>query len=509
MTRATMRARAILTISAVIGLGAEASNASAQATIGGRWRQDVSTFAQKIVDAGLTPGMAVGVATGDWVTYARGFGTTDMDTGRPVDGDTPFYIASSTKAFTALAVVLAASRGEIDLDAPFTRYVPNAKYGTGVIPDSVTVRALLDMTSGISGNGPVTLVTAYTGQFDPKALPAMLALHPSNGHVGSFVYDNIGYNMLGMVMAARVGGTWKDAVEREVLTPIGMPHTSAYWSRLDRDRVAYAHATTPNGFARIPVSKRDENLHAAGGLFASARDLARFLAVEVSGGKLSGVRVLPEKPIEETHVMRVAQDRQFGPFHRYGWAYGWDLGTYEGDTIVHRFGGYGGYMSHVSFMPSHSIGVTVLVNNSGPAVGAADLMATYVYDRLLGKPDLEAHYARRLDSLVAQAATYRKRLADALAARRARAAPLSHALADYAGVYENPELGRAEWREVAHGLELRLGVIESRAGVYDAAKNQLRVEVAGSGMVATFEFPPSGGAASGFELFGMPFRRVR
>ena len=71
-----------------------------------------------VVDAGLAPGMAVSVAVGDWVAYARGFGVADLASGRPVTDDTPFYIASSTKSLTATAAAVAAARGELDLRRP-------------------------------------------------------------------------------------------------------------------------------------------------------------------------------------------------------------------------------------------------------------------------------------------------------------------------------------------------------------------------------------------------------
>ncbi len=503
--RAGTAARASIVAAALLG---GAGGARGQAVIGGDWRADVDSFAARVVAAGLTPGLALGVATGGHVAHARGFGTTDLATGRPVDGDTPFYIASSTKSFTALAVVLAAARGDIDLDASILRYLPTARFAEGVEPKAITVRDLLSMTHGLSGEGPITLVTAYTGQFDPADLPAMLRFHKPTGHKGTFDYDNLGYNVLGMILDARYGASWKDVVRKEVLAPIGMSHTSAYWSRIDHARVAYPHAATTTGFARLPVEKKDANLHAAGGHYASARDLARYLAAHISGGVVEGERVLPRAPLLSTHEMRVAQDAEFGPFHRYGWGYGWDLGTFEGDTILHRFGSFGGYRSHMSFMPSHDIGVVVLTNGGGPASPAADLVATYIYDRMLGKPDVEARYAARLDSLEAMAAAYRQRLGQQLAQRKARLAPLQHPLADYAGVYESALLGRMRWRVVAGGLEMTLGVIHSRAEVFDAAHDALRVEAGGSGLVAAFAFPSDGGPASAIRLAGNEFKRV-
>ncbi|MEX0894095.1 MAG: serine hydrolase [Gemmatimonadota bacterium] len=479
----------------------------AQATIGGAWRADVDAFAERLVEAGLSPGIGLAVTGGDWVLHARGFGTADLRTGRPATGDTPFYIASSSKSLTALAAVLAAHRGELELDAPMMRYLPDARLPDGVVPESITVRDLLTLTHGLSGNGPVVLRTAFTGQFTRPQLLDLLRYHTPTGGQGTYSYNNLGYNLLGMVLEARYDAGWQEIVRREVLEPLGMAATTAYVSRLPADGAAMPHAEAPDGFVRVELGKADANMHAAGGHFASARDLARYLAAHLSGGTVEGRAVLPSAPIRDTHGLHVSQDREFGPFHRHGWGFGWDLGTYDGDTIIHRFGGFSGYRSHMSFMPAHGLGVVVLVNGTGAASPAADLLATYAYDRLLGKPGLEERYAERLAELRQAAASSRQGLAEHLAERRARLAPLPHPLEAYAGSYENERLGRIEWRVVAGGLEARIGVAHSRAEVLDAASNQLRIDI-GGGVVASFTFPPAGGAAESVSIAGEEFVRV-
>jgi CubicO group peptidase (beta-lactamase class C family)/AraC-like DNA-binding protein len=487
-----------------------AGSAAAQATIGGDWRADVEAFARRIVEARLTPGMAIAVSVGDWVAYADGFGVADMRTARAATGDTPFYIASSTKSLTALAVALAAHEGKIDLNAPMVRYLPSAQLPQGVDRESITVHDLLALTHGLNGNGPVVFRTAYTGEFTRAQLLELLRHHAPTGRKGAFDYNNLGYNLLGLVLEAVYQESWKQVVQRLVLDPIGMRHTTAMLSAIGRDAVALPHDATADGYAPAVLGKDDANLHAAGGHFASARDLARYLAVHASGGMLEGRRVLPREPVESTQQLRVPQNRRFGPFQRFGWGYGWDLATFEGDTIIQRFGGFSGYRSHLSFMPRPGIGVVVLVNGDGAASPASDLMATYVYDRVRGKPQVDERFGARLDSLVRQAMASRSSITAELDRRRARLAPLRHPLESYTGVYESPLLGRMTWRVVAAGLEMQMGIISSRAEVFDVSKEQLRIEVAGSGQVATFEFPSAGasGPAAAVMAAGERFVRV-
>jgi CubicO group peptidase (beta-lactamase class C family) len=493
----------------LLGLLLGASPAHAQAPIAGDWREDIASFARRLVEVGLTPGMAIAVSHGDSVPYAHGFGVADASTGRPVEDATAFYIASTTKALTATAVVLEAAKGVIDLDAPIDRYVPGLRFHAPMDAHRVTVRQLLTMTDGLADGGPVVTRTAYTGDFTIPLLVRLLADYGPDPGGTAFSYDNLPYNILGLALDPRSEEGWKDVVRRDVLDPLGMRQTSARISTMDSAWLALPHTLTPaEGWRRAPLAKADANQHAAGGHFATARDLARFVAAHASGGLLQGRRVFPPDAIASTHEKHADQDRTFGPFHRFGWGYGWDLGTYEGKTIIHRFGSFPGYRSHVSFEPVSGIGVVVLVNGDGPASPAADLMATYIYDRLLGRAELTPEYDRRLTELESRAAGYKQAEAGELARRAARMAPLPHPLSAYAGRYENAKLGAMTWRVVGEGLEVRMGVASSRAEVYDAAKDQLRIELFGGGSVAAFEFPASGGAATALTINGERFERV-
>lgn len=501
-------------VRAIFGMGLLAAVmpttfALAQATLGGDWRADMERYAERLVEAGLTPGMGIAVTQGDWVLYSGGFGHADLSSGRGVGAETVFYIASSTKALTATAVVLLAERGVLELDAPVTRYLPDLRLKPPLDAGEITIWSLLTLTHGIEDGGPVVHRTAYTGDFTDAQLIALLADYGPAETGTNFNYGNLGYNILGLVLDAVAEGTWKDVVQREVLDPLGMTSASAHLSRLDPALVAMPHELVPGaGFQRIRLGKTDETLHAAGGHFATAADLGRFVAAHASGGLLDGKRIFPHDAVVSMHQPHVPQDRAFGPFHRFGWGFGWDIGTFEEKTVVHRFGSFAGYRSHMSFLPEHGIGVVVLVNGDGPASPGADLMATYIYDRLLETPGAEETYAARFAGLDSLNTARNAQGVQLLAERAARLAPLPHPLDAYAGRYENPHVGRMEWRVVAGGLEVRMGAAWCRAEVYAAAENKLRITLTGGGEVVAFTFPPAGGPAASLEYDGRSLVRI-
>jgi CubicO group peptidase (beta-lactamase class C family) len=470
--------------------------------------EDLDALASACMATGATPGMAIAVVQGPNVIWERGLGDADREAGRKVTPETAFYIASTTKALTALAALRVAARGGLDLDAPLSRALPGARAPAGVALDSIRVRDLLTHTHGIDHEGPITLRVAFSGDYTNELLLELLGSHRAAKSGRAFRYSNLGYDLTGILLSPSKTGGWKEVVDREVLRPLGMTATTANRSAVAGETLAQPYEMGPAGFERVRLAKEDANMGPAGGHFSTARDLARLLQAELNGGRVPGAAGIPAEIIAATQNQQVAQSRTFGPYVRHGWSFGWDLGTYEGDTLIHRFGSFAGYRSHVSFMPRRGIGVVVLVNGGDASSGMADVVATAIYDRLLGRADAEprlrnglAAWERERDEAIAAIAADR-------AKRAGRSQALPRSLDDYTGKFVSPEMGTMELRLADDGrLEARLGVARSRVEVFDAAKNQLRVELLGSGSVVTVNFAPDAARASEVAFLGRTFRR--
>jgi CubicO group peptidase (beta-lactamase class C family) len=455
-----------------------------------------------IFDAGLTPGMQVAVVKGGEIVYSESFGTADLETGRKVNRETKFYIASTSKALTGQAAVSLAAKRAIDLDAPISRYLPELRLQAPLSADSITTRELLTHTHGISNDGPFIFVPTFTGDYVPADLPRLLAAHGPDENGGAFTYGNIGYNVAAMVLEAATGKGWKDLVEAEVLVPAGMTHTTAYRSRAGDD-VAMPHRLHGEGFHRLPFVKIDATMQPAGGHLTTANDLARFLVAHLDHGRIDGQQVFPAAVISETHRQQATQDKKFGAYHRYGWGIGWDLGTYDADTLVHRFGTfYGGFFSHLSFMPERGIGVVVLLNEGRVAQMTAESVANAIYDTLLEKPGAAEKWRAFAAEVPAQLAQIRSELTKERERRAARPQATAHPLAAYAGEYENELYGRMVWTVEDRRLRVRMGALASDTEVYDGAKDQIRVELIGGGEVVTFE-------CEGEKVVGLTYSDVR
>lgn len=440
-------------------------------------------IARSLDRLGVVPGVAVGVVVDDEVVLLTGRGVADVRTGTPVDADTRFYIASATKPVTALALAAMAGRGELDLDAPVAALTPNAL--PAEIAATTSLRDLLSHRAGLD-NGPLTFRLAFSGDHDAATRRRLLGVTRWDPETprGQFRYANVGYNLATGLLEVGRGLDWRDMVEREVLAPLGMTSTSAHLTPSG----AVGHlGHLSGGPVAGPLQKTDATMHSAGGLMSSARDMVAFLEVQLTDGVLDGWRVLPEGLVASTHLMLVENTETFGPYQRDGYAMGWRVGRFGEDLLLHHFGNFGGSRAHVSFMPEQGIGLVVLINEDAVAGGFADLLANYLYDLYRGVPDVDATYDAQVLALAGRIEGLRPRIAADLEARRARPWLMSRPLADVAGVYENPDMGRVEITVRDDAVTVTIGVLSAVAEPF-TRPDTLRVELIPlQGQVIAFE----------------------
>lgn len=454
----------------------------------------------------MAPGVAVVVVKDSRVVLLKGYGYADIQSKRPVTPQTAFYIASSTKPFFALAVALLDQKGQMSLDAPLSSYLPNLKLQPPLSTDAIKLRNLLTHTHGIA-QGPVDFRMSFTGQGTQSELMTLLAEHPRAKSGNDFDYSNLGYQIASMALEAKLKQGWKEVVQSTVLDPLGMKNTTPYFSRVKPEQLALPYATGAGDYLRLHYAKADANMHAAGGIITTAEDVAKWLQVNINNGKLAGRQVFPAAVVEETHRVQAEQDNQFAWVRRYGYGLGWNIGSYEGETLIHHHGGFSAFYAHISFMPKQRLGVAVLTNEGNFGNNFAENVAQYIYDTLLDLPGTKFRWEKRLAAAPQIVQKERERLAAERARRAGRQKPLPNPLETYAGVYENPQAGRMEWRVENGKLSVSMGPLWSEAEVFDAAKNELRVELTpGRGEVIGFEF--TDGKAVGLTCGGFKFKRV-
>ena len=236
------------------------------------------------IEAGLYPGAVVVIGRRDSVLYARGYGHFTWDPASPVpDVDSTLWdLASISKVVgTASSALRLVDQGRLDLDAPVRRYLPRFSGGP---KNLVTVRMLLDHTSGLKSYVPIYLKARGSRARAIDLLYAQPLLRPPGD---SAEYSDLNALLLGLIVE-KVGKMPLDRfAAREVFTPLGMRQTMYRPSARLRRRIV------PSGMWRgqpVPGDVNDQNAVAFGGVaghagvFSTGMDLARFAQVWLRGG---------------------------------------------------------------------------------------------------------------------------------------------------------------------------------------------------------------------------------
>lgn len=190
------------------------------------------------------PGLALAVVQGDQVAYLHGYGQAGPD-GRPVTPQTPFMIGSTTKSFTALAIMQLVEAGQLELDTPVQRYLPWFTLADAQAAAQITVRHLLNQTSGLST--AVGRQEEFASDLSASAIEnrvrrlADVALVHAPGAVHE--YSNVNYTILGLIVQTVAGQAYESYVQTHIFEPLQMRHSFTAQDAAIQDGMATGYVT--------------------------------------------------------------------------------------------------------------------------------------------------------------------------------------------------------------------------------------------------------------------------
>lgn len=336
------------------------------------------------------PGMVWGIVRDGRLVHVHSSGVQDLETKRPVTPDSLFRIASMTKAFTALTILSLRDEGKLALDAPADTYVPELrgwKYPTDDSP-RIRVRDLLTHTAGLVTDDPWGDRQTPLPEDDFTRLleDGVLFARPP---AVAMEYSNLGYALLGRIIANVSGQPYKDVVERRLLTPLGMTSTGYDVAAAPAERRALGYRWEDGAWTLEPTMAHGA-FGAMGGIQTSATDYARWVTYLLSAwpprdGTDAG-------PVRRSSVRELAQGANFAAVRlrpgssgaeacREASTYG--MGFYAaadcelGLTLSHG-GGYPGYGSHVLLLPDYGVAIFAFANRTyaGPRPPVWDAAVT-------------------------------------------------------------------------------------------------------------------------------------
>jgi len=317
------------------------------------------------------PGVAVAVLRDGKTELLKGYGLANIEQKIPVTPDTVFQIASTTKPFTAMSVMMLIEEGRVSLDEKAMKYLP----WLPAIYSEVTVRQLLTHTSGINRD----VRTANVDNFSIDEFKRRFATAPVSFKPGErWEYSNNGYILLGLIVEAVSGKSFGENLAQRIARPLGMNNTGYNEPPTDKMKNrAIGYDWLENTYQPSPYFSGG---YTGGAITSTASDMAKW------GRALSTGKLLRQSSFEQIWTPVKSTDGQPRSFEfrgeQSGYGFGWFLTSYKGRKLFTHGGTVSGFSSQVHHFVDDKVTIIVLTNSKSGAdrIGFAEVLARGIAD---------------------------------------------------------------------------------------------------------------------------------
>ena len=331
----------------------------------------VSSRMQGLVNRHIIAGSVTLVSQRGKTVHLAATGSADIAAGRAMRTDDLFWIASMTKPMTAVCVMMLAEQGKLSVDDPVEKFIPEfraLRLGGRKPPRPVTIRDLLTHTGGL-GNASIAAKASLAERTVAYA-NAPMRFAPGT----RWDYCNGGFNTLGRVIEVVSGKSYAAFLHQRLLSPLGMNDTT-FWP--STRRVAKPYRPGGGGLDETSVYARPGDIGdrsrpalAAGGLFSTASDVARFYQMMLNGGSLGSRRILSTQSVRQMTAVQTGGIRT-GFVEGMSWGLGFQIvRSPQGATAALSSGsfGHGGTFATQSWAdPRRSAVYVLMIQRAGYA----------------------------------------------------------------------------------------------------------------------------------------------
>lgn len=458
----------------------------------------LDAYVREAVRVWEVPGLAIAVVKDGEVVFERGYGVLALDRAAAVDPETLFAIGSTTKAMTAAAIGMLVDEGELGWDDPVIDHLEWFQLRDPHVTREVSVRDLLTHRAGLPNADYLWYEQENTTE---EIVRRLRYVEPETSLRSNFTYQNIMYAAAGELIASVSGVSWNDFIRTRILEPLGMSGSvTTLAETVSRPNVARPHDRVEGRLVEIENASVDP-VAAAGSVWSSVRDMAKWLRFLLDGGVTAdGRRLLSEATVAELFTPQVILDPDdFYPTARlthpswitYG--LGWFQADYEGRKVDFHTGSIDGMVAIAGLLRGEGVGVYVLGNRDHAELRHA--LMYRVFD--LNDPEPARDWSAELKALYDGIAAEAERRADERESERVDGTSPSLALEAYAGQYSDPLYGTVQIRRRGDDLFAEYGRLRGplRHWHFDTFRVDWETAWRGGALVS-FELDSGGRAAA-------------
>ncbi len=319
--------------------------------------QEVAALLDKLIerevrDKGL-PALSIALVDDQTVVWAKGYGLADPEKKVPATADTVYRVGSVSKLFTDLAVMQLVERGTLDLDVPVTKFLPDFKpanpFGT-----AITLRQLMTHRAGLVRESPIGNYFDPTEPSLAKTVESLNKTELACAPETKLKYSNAGVAAVGLVLQETQKQTFPRYLTRTLLLPLGMTGSAFEPDPDVTRRLAKATMWTYHG-REFPAPTFELGMAPAGCLYSNVNDLARFVKMLHSRGKLGEEVIVRPATLEEMWKPQFARKDE-----KQGFGLGFMVGELDGRRRVGHGGAIYGFATQLDCLPDDKLGVIVI-----------------------------------------------------------------------------------------------------------------------------------------------------
>jgi CubicO group peptidase (beta-lactamase class C family) len=370
-------------------------------------------FVQDVMrDFGI-PGVGLSLIDGGRVAFQGGLGVKALGQPDPVDADTLFLAASNTKAMTTLLLAELVDERKLRWDEPVTQVYPDFRLGDADTTRQVLVKHLVCACTGLPRQDFEWLFNFGTAT-PASSLASLGTMQPTSGFGEVFQYSNLMAAAAGYIAASvarpkqELGAAYDEVMRSKVFEPLGMTRTTFDFSAARSGNFASPHGSDVDGkttSARMDMNYSVVPVRPAGGMWTSARDLSKYIQMELAVGWLpDGKQLVSKESLLERHKGHV----QTGEDTTYGM--GLVVSTQYGVRVVSHGGSMFGYKSDMIFLPDHGVGAVILTNSDTGAYLPGLFRRRLLEVLFDGKPEAIEHVKAQNAQRIATITENRQRL---------------------------------------------------------------------------------------------------
>lgn len=332
-------------------------------------------------------GLSYVIIENDKIVHEESFGKADLN--KKLTTKTPMRLASLSKSFTALSILQLVEQGDIQLDTPVKQYIPWFELKNSSLSSEITIRHLLQQTSGISSDGELVLGINLLNKSLEETVKLLKDVDMSHPAGTEFEYTNLNYLCLGLVVEYVSGMSLSSYIQSHILNPLDM--TNSYTSIEEANQHGLSKGFTSWFGLHMPTDTLLSDLPnflASGYMVSSSEDMGKYLQMYMNMGQYNESTILSKQGVEtlQTPSKESAMYRDDTLFGHY--AMGWWERNIQGTKVI----GHSGDLPSLArtdmyIIPDKKIGIVLLTNthNGLFAPGDSHISTDGIISLLLGK----------------------------------------------------------------------------------------------------------------------------